>query len=383
MCVHLHHAYAQRSTVTAGKPHPKWAEPNFCDGDANEKWHSRSSRRLQYQKVGRDRHDDGQHLQGANGRGPPAIKTEQASDPSQQNLYRFTPSPTHPTVDGSSGHSYGLYRNQQAHGHGQGVYSPADDSSCYSSPSSASVITYSEARHGAHGVSNGDHYYQEQAHQQYVQAQTPQCACLTNPAAGTALIGLTSQLQNTAALLRQLPEHATTRQSCAVVRRVTELNDIMQYVPRFVVHYRARGVSYVCLRPAGTPSRAVRRRTRVCLHRQRRSSACRPSPRRASRAWVRAPPPCTSSGRARRRWRSRRRATTRISPSPQRSPNTLPSFIKRITSARPRLRSAGRSRPSESPTFLVHLPDTDRTCAHTHPRTNTDAAVSRACARYR
>ncbi|PIL22705.1 transcription factor [Ganoderma sinense ZZ0214-1] len=210
-----------------GKPHPKWAEPNFCDGDANEKWHSRSSRRLQYQKLPRDRHDDGQHLQGANGRGPPAIKTEQANDPSQQNLYRFTPSPTHPTVDGSSGHSYGLYR-QQAHGHGQGVYSPADDSSCYSSPSSASVMTYSEARHGAHGVTNGEHYYQqEQAHQQYVHAQTPPCPCLTNPAAGNALIGLTTQLQNTAVLLRQLPEHNTARQTCAIVRRVTELTDIM------------------------------------------------------------------------------------------------------------------------------------------------------------
>ena len=235
MCVHCHHAYAQRSTVTAGKPHPKWAEPNFCDGDANEKWHSRSSRRLQYQKLPRDRHDDGQHLQGANGRIPPAIKTEHANDPSQQNLYRFSPSPTHPgAVDGSGGHSYGMYRNQQAHGHGQGVYSPADDSSCYSSPSSASVMTYSEARHGAHGVSNGEHYYQEQQHQQYVHAQTSPCACLTNPAAGTALIGLTTQLQNTAVLLRQLPEHNTSRQTCAIVRRVTELTDIMQYVPHVV-----------------------------------------------------------------------------------------------------------------------------------------------------
>ncbi len=228
MCPLSSRAYAQRSTVTAGKPHPKWAEPNFCDGDANEKWHSRSSRRLQYQKVGRDRHDDGQHLQGANGRVPPAIKTEQASDPNQQNLYRFTPSPTHPAVDGSSAHTYGLYRGQ----HAQAVYSPADDSSCYSSPSSASVMTYSEARHG---VSNGDHYYHEQPHQhqhqQYVQAPAPPCACLTNPAAGTALIGLTTQLQNTAVLLRQLPEHNTSRQACAIVRRVTELNEIMQCVP--------------------------------------------------------------------------------------------------------------------------------------------------------
>ena len=205
----------ERSTFITGKPHPKWAEPTFCDGDPNEKWHSRSSRRLQYQKGSRDRHDDG-----VNGRVPPAIKTEQGSDPSQQHLYRFTPSPTNPNVDNGSGHSYNLYRSQHGHGHGQGVYSPADDSSCYSSPSSASVMTYGEARHG---VSNGDHYYQEQQ-QQYLQHS---CACLTNPAAGNALIGLTNQLQNTAAVLRQLPEHNASR-TCVILRRVTELNDIMQ-----------------------------------------------------------------------------------------------------------------------------------------------------------
>ncbi|KAI0770069.1 hypothetical protein C8Q74DRAFT_1203013 [Fomes fomentarius] len=205
-----------------GKPHPKWAEPNFCDGDANEKWHSRSSRRLQYQKLARDRHDDGgsPHMPHANGRIPPAIKTEQANDPNQHQLYRFTPSPPTSGVENGSAQSYAIYRNPPAHQHGQGVYSPTDDSSCYSSPPSASVMTYSEARHGA--TNGGDQYYQEQ---QYV----PQsCACLTNPAAGNALIGLTNQLQNTLVLLRQLPEHGTPRQAqCVIVRRVTELNDIM------------------------------------------------------------------------------------------------------------------------------------------------------------
>ncbi len=215
----------QLSERALGKPHPKWAEPNFCDGDANEKWHSRSSRRLQYQKLARDRHDDGSspHMPHANGRIPPAIKTEQANDPNQHQLYRFTPSPPTSGVENGSGQSYTIYRSQPAHQHGQGVYSPTDDSSCYSSPSSASVMTYSEARHGA--TNGGDQYYQEQ---QYV----PQsCACLTNPAAGNALIGLTNQLQNTLVLLRQLPEHGTPRQAqCVIVRRVTELNDIMQYV---------------------------------------------------------------------------------------------------------------------------------------------------------
>ncbi|CDO69874.1 hypothetical protein BN946_scf184884.g33 [Trametes cinnabarina] len=199
-----------------GKPHPKWAEPNFCEGDLTEKWHSRSSRRLQYQKLTRDRHEDGTgQMQGSNTRMPPAIKTE--SDPSQQHLYRFTPSPPTSAVDNTS---YNLYRAQEAQQHGHAVYSPTDDSSCYSSPSSASVMTYSEARHGPSTMSHGEQYYQEQ---QYVQ----HCSCVTNPSAGNALIGLTNQLQNTLALLRQLPEH-TARHSCVILRRVTELNDIMQ-----------------------------------------------------------------------------------------------------------------------------------------------------------
>ena len=161
---------------------------------------------------------------------PPAIKTEQASDPNQQQqqqahqLYRFTPSPPSSGVESGSAQSYSLYRNHHAHAHGQGVYSPTTDDSCYSSPSSASVMTYSEARHGA-SSGGGEQYYQEQ---QYVQQQQQACPCVTNPAAGNALIGLTNQLQNTLALLRQLPEHSTGRQSCVIVRRVTELNDIMQ-----------------------------------------------------------------------------------------------------------------------------------------------------------
>ncbi|KAH9851752.1 hypothetical protein C2E23DRAFT_732307 [Lenzites betulinus] len=201
-----------------GKPHPKWAEPNFCDGDVTEKWHSRSSRRLQYQKLPRDRHDDGAGLPGSNGRMPPAIKTE--ADPPQHQLYRFTPSPPNSAVDNGSAQSYNLYRAQDAQQHGHAVYSPTDDSSCYSSPSSASVMTYSEARHGASAMSHGDPYYQEQ----YVQQHS--CSCVTNPAAGNALIGLTNQLQNTIALLRQLPEH-NARHTCVIMRRVAELNDIM------------------------------------------------------------------------------------------------------------------------------------------------------------
>ena len=199
---------ARSLSAPAGKPHPKWAEPNFCDGDATEKWHSRSSRRLQFPK-GRDgggRPEDG-------GRLPPAIKTEQGADPSgQHSLYRFTPSPPHTGVD-ASGQQYALY-GRQTGGAAGGVYSPTDDAAaCY--------------------TGGGEHYYQDQHHHHHHQQggfvqQT--CVCLTNPAAGNALIALTQQLQNALALLRQLPEHSTARQqaACVITRRASELHDIMQ-----------------------------------------------------------------------------------------------------------------------------------------------------------
>ena len=207
-----------------GKPHPKWAEPNFCDGDATEKWHSRSSRRLQYAKG---RPDDG----GGGARLPPAIKTEQAADAAaqqqqQHSLYRFTPSPPHSGVDGGGAQPYALYGR---HGGAAGVYSPADDASCYgSSPS----LAYGEARHGASSA-NGEHYYQDapqHAHHHHPQGAYVACPCLTNPAAGNTLIALTQQLQSTLVVLRQLPEHSTARQqaACVIARRVAELNDIMQ-----------------------------------------------------------------------------------------------------------------------------------------------------------
>ncbi|KAH9924344.1 uncharacterized protein BXZ73DRAFT_50631 [Epithele typhae] len=206
-----------------GKPHPKWAEPSFCDGDATEKWHSRSSRRLQYQKGPRA---DGGGRGDGDGR-PPAIKTEQSADPAQHaaGLYRFSPSPPH-DAHGSPTTPYALYsRHNGGGGAGSGgsVYSPTDDS-CYApSPS----LAYGDAR-------GGDGYYDHHGHAHahgggaHGYAAHP-CACVTNPAAGNTLIGLTQQLQNTLALLRQLPEHGAPRQqaACAITRRVAELHDIM------------------------------------------------------------------------------------------------------------------------------------------------------------
>lgn len=84
-CRHTSQSAAPHSFST-GKPHPRWAEPNFCDGDATEKWHSRASRRTQLQ-IQRQRAMEGSQSS-------PVVKTEQQGESSNQpQLYRMSPSP--------------------------------------------------------------------------------------------------------------------------------------------------------------------------------------------------------------------------------------------------------------------------------------------------
>ncbi|EMD40229.1 hypothetical protein CERSUDRAFT_92724 [Gelatoporia subvermispora B] len=211
-----------------GKPHPRWADPNFCDGDTTEKWHSRSSRRTQpqYQKLRRDGSEDGHLLSHV----PPVVKTEQPTDVPQHHLYRFTPSPTSAndphSVNGS------MYRTQSQHSTHHTHGNTAEELCYSSSSSSTSTMGYVEHRGiDAVAVSNGDQYY----HHHYtrtVPAEAPslpaQCPCLTNPAAGNPLIGLVNQLQSTVHLLRQLPEH-NTRHQCHILKRIVELDNVLQY----------------------------------------------------------------------------------------------------------------------------------------------------------
>ena len=91
-------------------------------------------------------------------------------------------------------------------------------------------MSYPNTRQSSLSMSATDVYY----HQPYMRSpdstsSEPPCSCLTNPAAGAPLISLTHQLQSTIELLRQLPEHAT-RHSCLILKRITQLNDLMQYV---------------------------------------------------------------------------------------------------------------------------------------------------------
>ncbi|KAI0079491.1 hypothetical protein K474DRAFT_623551 [Panus rudis PR-1116 ss-1] len=201
-----------------GKPHPRWADANFCDGDATEKWHSRSSRRsqAQFQRQKRELHDESGH--GMDVSQLATVKVEQNADMSQRHLYRLSPSPT------------SLTNGSHHHASQHGDCSSIDEHGMCSYPSS-STMSYGHQRHHAPSqlsiANNNDLYY----HQPYIKPSVsspiqPSCTCLTNPGAAHPLIALMQQLQSTLEILRQLPEHSS-RHQCIILRRIMELNDLM------------------------------------------------------------------------------------------------------------------------------------------------------------
>ncbi|KAI0086942.1 hypothetical protein BDY19DRAFT_995376 [Irpex rosettiformis] len=211
-----------------GKPHPRWAEPNFCDGDASEKWHSRSTRRSQLQFRQRASTLDSQ--QSTQPSSPTVVKTEQGPERSQQTqLYRMSPSPGPQIPFDNLPQSYS---HRDTH-HGHENCSPTND--MHYSPSSSSTTSSlgfpPRQTSGVLALPSNDLYY----HQPYIRSENgtadPSCSCLTNPAAGHPLISLTHQLQNTIELLRQLPEHATRHNNCIILKRITQLNNLMQLLP--------------------------------------------------------------------------------------------------------------------------------------------------------
>ncbi|KAK7681628.1 hypothetical protein QCA50_015362 [Cerrena zonata] len=193
-----------------GKPHPRWADANFCDGDASEKWHSRSSRRVQsqMQRQKREQDDNGHSMDVS------PVKVEQSADMSHRQLYRMSPSPP-----------------MSAHPHQhQGDCSPVENANINSYQSSSTIGYGHHRQHAPPSLSmpnNNDLYY----HQPYIKPAVsspihPSCTCLTNPAAGNPLIALIQQLQQTLQLLRQLPEH-NSRHQCIILKRIVELHDLM------------------------------------------------------------------------------------------------------------------------------------------------------------
>ncbi|KAH8091053.1 hypothetical protein BXZ70DRAFT_899062 [Cristinia sonorae] len=200
-----------------GKPHPRWAEPNFCDGDATEKWHSRSSKRSQFHRQKREYPEDNGHSV-ENSMVSAVVKVEPSSE--QRRLYRLSPSPT--------GLSYSNHHQHPQHHHVADDCSPSDDASLCSTYSSPSSATYHNRQSGPSPIamSNNDVYYPQPYIRDSIPVQ-PTCTCLTNPAAGHSLIAFTHQLQSTLQLLRHLPEHSATRNHCVILRRIVELNDLL------------------------------------------------------------------------------------------------------------------------------------------------------------
>lgn len=76
--------------------------------------------------------------------------------------------------------------------------------------------------HGGHGSGGGASGYRTRA-EEY-------CPCLTNPAASQSLIMLAQQLQSVSSMLRSLPEHRNGELQCLIMRRIQEVNDLLQYV---------------------------------------------------------------------------------------------------------------------------------------------------------
>ncbi|KAI0947415.1 hypothetical protein AcV7_009852 [Taiwanofungus camphoratus] len=214
-----------------GKPHPRWAEPNFCDGDATEKWHSRSSKRVQsqYQKHRREGlSDGGHHSEDLASHMPSIVKTEQIPDLSQHQLYRLPSSSGSALSNDTQMVSQVFFRGQHHQTGHHGFPSPTEESSvCYSS--SSSPVGYGHRHLNDSGISNGEQY-PRQAHMRPLANESAvvqhSCSCLTNPGAAHSLISFTHQLRGTMSFLRQLPEHNPHHQ-CLIMRRIMELDDIM------------------------------------------------------------------------------------------------------------------------------------------------------------
>ncbi|CAK5270558.1 unnamed protein product [Mycena citricolor] len=166
-----------------GKPHPRWADSNFRDGDPNEKWHSRATKctpipkRRQSPDLAHPSSTSDTTARGAPGLLPP-IKTEMNNDPAS-NLYRFTASPAPRYYD---------YADETYSGGGE-AYSP------------------SAGRRGS--VAGG------------------YCNCRTSQGMAHAYLGLSQQLQSTLAAARTYSAHPPGT-PCILYRRISDLTSLLQ-----------------------------------------------------------------------------------------------------------------------------------------------------------
>ncbi|KAH7885479.1 hypothetical protein F5I97DRAFT_1943722 [Phlebopus sp. FC_14] len=222
-----------------GKPHPRWADANFRDGDPSERWHSRAAKNsLQLRR--RARSPDALTRSNQEPRGlvsASPIKVEPITDISQPHLYRFTPSPPASYPFHSDNSASPPYERQNGHHYTNGSLPPNERSTMpYPSPTSTS-LSYSHHPSDSSSYHENGNVYQmnpcnpEKVYGTHFPSDSPPsqnfCPCRSNPAVGHAVISLNHQLQNTLSSLRQFAQHPENTQ-CQLFRRISELNCLMQ-----------------------------------------------------------------------------------------------------------------------------------------------------------
>ncbi|KAN0074659.1 hypothetical protein V8E55_011708 [Tylopilus felleus] len=226
-----------------GKPHPRWADANFRDGDPSERWHSRAAKNSLHLRR-RARSPDtlarpNQEPRGLVSASGAPIKIEPIPDISQPHLYRFTPSPpaSYPAFHSDNSASP-PYERQNGHHYNSGnITSNGRSSMPYPSPTSTNGLSYSHHPSDPPSYHENGNVYQmnpcepDKVYGNHFPSDSPPsppfCACRTNPGAEHALVSLGQQLQSTLASLRQYSPHPENSQ-CQLFRRINELATLMQ-----------------------------------------------------------------------------------------------------------------------------------------------------------
>ncbi|KAL5482892.1 hypothetical protein ACEPAI_9487 [Sanghuangporus weigelae] len=190
-----------------GKPHPRWADPNYYDGDASDKWHTRSQKRgnaAAAVALAKQRRPQSPHL------ATPIIKTEPVADVQHAHCYyRLSPSPPPSATSTTYSMNIGQMQSNQ---YGTNAY----QTTCANGTNGAagySPGTYSPSSSSSSGLNghspNGIYSYEDS------------CACVSDPAANHSFVALARQLEGMTSYLQQLPGHSQTR--CSIYRHIQNL----------------------------------------------------------------------------------------------------------------------------------------------------------------
>ena len=197
------HTYFLLTLTFAGKPHPRWADDNFCNGDPNEKWHSRASKRTGMRlELGRQRNsfDVGQPNTSAS---HTPIKSE-PDNLSHNFPYRFSPSP-----DSAQPSPYQMFPphgppSTSYHEHPM-QYGPGNGGPSSEGSTGSSYSPYMQPPGPYHPDAGTDPRYPSQGSDS---RRDVYCPCHTNPNANAVLVGLSQQLHGTIGVMRGLQEHS-------------------------------------------------------------------------------------------------------------------------------------------------------------------------------